>query len=86
MGEGLATTKYAGHLAGVTIQQSDDRGLTFDVKLTKPPLEHIRSIVSQFARRAFRRPPTDDELSSFMALLRPNLIRGKASWLRFELP
>ena len=61
-------------LNGVQLKGQSESG--YEVRLTKPPLEHIRVIVRTFARRAFRRPPSDDEVNGFVELARRELESG----------
>ena len=48
-------------------------GRAYDPVLTKSPAEHVREIVTAFARRAFRRKVSDDEIDAFLALANPSL-------------
>ncbi len=41
--------------------------------LTKPPVEHVREIVTAFARRAYRRPVSNEEIDALVALAKPSL-------------
>ncbi len=45
----------------------------YDIVLTKPPLEHISDVITHVAPLAFRRPVTEDEVQSFVALAKPVL-------------
>ena len=58
-------------LAGV---EFDDFG---EIRLTKPPGEHIVDVVAQFAPRAFRRPLEDGELEAYAGLAEPLLAAGR---------
>ncbi|MCP4190153.1 MAG: DUF1592 domain-containing protein [Planctomycetaceae bacterium] len=44
---------------------------TFEVKLSKPALDHIQEILEHFAPRVFRRPFLPGELDAFTALAKP---------------
>ena len=58
-------------LAGV---EFDDFG---EVRLTKPPYEHVVDVVARFAPRAFRRPLADGELEAYASLAEPLLAEGR---------
>lgn len=45
----------------------------YDPVLTKPPLEHVRDIVSALVPRAWRRKVSDDEIDALIALSKPSL-------------
>ena len=49
----------------------------FEVQLDLSTEAHVQDIVSQFARRAFRRPPAQNELESFVGLAKPALDDGR---------
>lgn len=49
----------------------------YAIKLNKPPIEHVAEIVRELAPRAFRRPPLDGELESFVDLARPAIQEGR---------
>ena len=45
--------------------------------LTKEQIEHIRDVVEDFARRAFRRPPRREEIDAFVDLAKPAIEQGR---------
>jgi len=49
----------------------------YSIKLNKPPIEHVAQIARELAPRAFRRPPADGELESFVDLARPAIQDGR---------
>ena len=49
------------------------RGRVYEPALTKSPAEHLRTIVSTFAERAWRRPLSENEVNSLVALAKPSL-------------
>ncbi len=65
------------HGTKLVATNGSDRG-PFQVKLTKPPMKQIADIVQRFATHALRRPPTDAELASFLALAQPALEQGRS--------
>lgn len=62
-------------LHGVELVTSTETGAT-EIKLSKPPMEHVREIVGKFAERAFRRPVQPAEIESFVELARPAIEEG----------
>ena len=58
-------------LAGV---EFDDFG---EVRLAKPPYEHVVDVVARFAPRAFRRPLEAGELDAYASLAEPLLAEGR---------
>ena len=62
-------------LHGVELMRNGNEGIT-EIKLSKPPIEHVREIVGKFAQRAFRRPVTQQELESFVQLALPGIEEG----------
>lgn len=64
-------------LSGVTIRPAKNDESSHEVELDKPPMEHIRNIGYRFARRALRRPPTDDEMDAFVSLAQSELQQGQ---------
>ena len=58
-------------LAGV---EFDDFG---EIRLTKPPYEHVVDVVARLAPRAFRRPLEDGELEAYASLAEPLLAEGR---------
>ena len=57
-------------LVGVSLEEGE-------IRLTKPPFEHILDIVAAFAPRAFRRPLADGEALAYAELAKPLLKDGK---------
>ena len=62
--------------AGMELVASPD-GRGYQANLTRPPIEHVRDVVSRIAPLAFRRPPMEDEIESFVALAEPPLEEGR---------
>lgn len=73
-------------LPGVEIVERESKSLfsflkqstaAYQTKLTETPEIHTREIVSQFAKRAFRRPIEEAELNSYVELCETALKEGK---------
>jgi len=54
-------------LPKVTLKQPLDSDSTYELQLTRRPMEHVRDAVDRFAQRAFRRPASDEELDFFLS-------------------
>ncbi len=65
-------------LHGVNLVSSDtsDAG-PFEVELSNVPIRQVREVVERFAPRAFRRPPVEGELESFVGLAKPAIEEGR---------
>jgi len=85
-GEGIAfkSMTIEGPLLGAWPPDSTRRllpGVEFDedgeVRLTKQPYAHVVDAVTAFAPRAFRRPLSDDEITTYASLAHPVLEEGR---------
>jgi len=65
-------------LHGMTLVSAgrSDKG-PFEVELSQASIEHVGEIVAPFAVRAFRRPPAERELESFVKLAQPAIAEGR---------
>jgi len=50
---------------------------SYQVGLTKEPIAHVADVVKRIAPLAFRRPPVDGEVESFVDLARPAIADGR---------
>jgi hypothetical protein len=62
------------------------QGSAYRVELTDPPMEHIRDVVARIAPLAFRRPPRDGEIDSFVDLARPAIDEGRGLVVAVRVP
>jgi hypothetical protein len=49
---------------------------SYQVDLTKKPIEHVSDVIERIAPQAFRRPPIEGELKSFVELAKPAIEEG----------
>ncbi|MDE0692788.1 MAG: DUF1592 domain-containing protein [Gammaproteobacteria bacterium] len=54
--------------------------------LTKEPYAHIQDIVADFAARAFRRPPSPEEVAAYASLAQPLLDEGESFLNALRVP
>ena len=71
-------------LTGVPLKKKLFRG--FLPNPNKAPLEHVRDIVSRLAPMAFRRPVTEKEVETFVALAEPTLQKGQGLHQAARIP
>ncbi|MDP7051945.1 MAG: DUF1592 domain-containing protein, partial [Verrucomicrobiota bacterium] len=77
-------TRTRNLLTGVPLKKKLFRG--FLPNPEKEPLEHVRDIVGRLAPMAFRRPVTEKEAESFVALAEPALQKGQGLHQAARIP